>query len=82
MTKLYVQKLFLCKGVRNGYLLGHNADILWSEYTYVNRKHQLMAHTADYDLVPYRPILLQYSEILAYYWWFKVKHQFMSHFQK
>ena len=31
------------------------------------------------ELVPYRPMILQYSEILAYYWFLKVKQQFMAH---
>ena len=47
MTKLYVQKLFLCKGVRNGYLLGHNADILWSEYTYGSSNNFCMSKNRD-----------------------------------
>ena len=35
-----------------------------------NLKHQFMAHTEAYILVPYRPMILKYSEILAYYCFF------------
>ena len=33
-------------------------------------------------IVLYRPMILQYSEILAYYWFSKVKQQFMTHRQQ
>ena len=35
---------------------------------YHNVKHQFMAPTAYYGLVQYRPMILQYYKILAYYW--------------
>ena len=35
-----------------------------------NVKHHCMVHTEYYGTTPYRPMVLQYSEILAYYWLF------------
>ena len=32
--------------------------------------------------VPYRPMMLQYYEVLSYYWLSKLKHQFIAHWRQ
>ena len=41
-----------------------------------------MAHVEDHANTPYRSMILQYSEILDFYWLSKVKHHFISNWQQ